>query len=106
VGFTDSIGLGKGKKGWPTLAATAMTTADIRRLFYQNTTNLTAALRDTLAEGPRGNTVHIVSDVLEKKIAQRRVELVRPVKVFAVKLMQTPFFKEFARGLLTRSQSI
>jgi hypothetical protein len=108
VGFAAVRGLGRGRRPWPAFEATAMQTSDLRGLLFQNTTRLIAAVKDAIADRPRAGetTVKIMSDVLEKRIADRAVELTRPAKQFAVQLMQTPFFKDFARGLLRRSQSV
>jgi ribosomal protein S10 len=83
-----------------------MATADLRRLLYANTMGLVAAVRDAVVRGGASAKPQITSDELERRIVKRRIEIIRPVRQFAVQLMQAPFFKDFARGILKRSQSM
>jgi hypothetical protein len=74
VGFAAARGLGRGRRPWRAFEATAMQTSDLRGLLFQNTTRVIAAVKDAIADRPRvGETkVRIMSDVLEKRIADRQ----------------------------------
>jgi hypothetical protein len=105
VGFGEPAGLARGRRPLAAFAATEMGTADLRGLLYANTRRVVAAVHDTVVDRPRAARTTISSDTLENKIIERGVKLARPVRQFAMQLMQTPDFGDFACALLRMSRS-